>query len=383
MRRGILVLSALTVIGVACTEAGAACVAARLLASRSITGESYLFTPGGPFGTDGLALNDPRGQFWSAGYGNPSGPAPPNNDCGRNAGETSFYNEAYCAAGGSCSWLENGYEGYGAFIEDFYGTSHWNTPGTDGCIDFDGSDGNHIDSGLPDPDQCTVVLIDDDDDRGVGYFLFAAQGPDGFGTANYYFNEAFADQDVSLVRIPVPVITQAYSITQYEERLTVVTPCPTGVRDGLFLACDPETNERLSANIGTRLYMARTAPQVVPSGMDSRDLPTSLPLDDDGNPWGWVEVPNGSARCGEPATITITFDPFHLDDWISLCASLRFDDDPGTGPFDPEWETTSCSANSIPITIIHAQPADPVLPRDKPDVERRTTPRGRTASGAR
>jgi hypothetical protein len=399
MKKIILVAAgAVLIAGLAASwqPAEANCGNARILASRSITGETYLFTPGGPHQGANFpdsALNDPRGQFWSAGYGNPTGVTPPNNDSGTNAGETGYYNDVDCAGGGACAWLENQYDGFGAFVEDNYaGASHWNTPGTDGCIDFDGADGNHNATGLPDTNQCSVILVDDDDDNGGGFFLLAAQGPDSNGTFNYYFNEGFGHVDtvgnVNLAPIPVPRILSSSSVSAFSKNLTVVVDCPIGPAAGVYNSCSPAESENAqltgAGRIGYRLYSATTAPNVIPTGVDSRDLPSALPQDDDGNPTGWAAHAGGFAACGQPVNINVSCSQ---NSFIHLCTSLVFDDPLGTGAFDPEWETTTCSSNAVPIGCgpDMADPSDPILRHDrKPDpADRGAKDRDRNVRGGR
>jgi hypothetical protein len=359
------------------------------------TGGTYLYTPGGPHNGQASypdsALNDPRGQFWSVGNGNPASGSPPNNDSGSNSGEVQYVQ----GSGGASNWLENGYYGAGAYIADFHGASHWQYPGTDGCVDFDGSVGGAVET--PDPNQCTAVLIDDDDDNGTGFFVLGAQAPD--GNSNYPFNAAFgnlgANGSLDLSAIPAPNITGSASQGPLQKLITVTVPCPIGPGGGVYSNCSPAQAEN-AALVGTgrtgyRLYKVTTAPDVLLNGVDSRDLPSALPLDDDGNPSGWVTVDmddggplvaGSSAVCGQPVTFTVTCSG---DSWIHLCASLVFDDDPDTGGFDPEFETSNCSADAVPIgcgpTMVDL-PAEPTIKR-KPSVddrrgsERERTPRTR------
>jgi hypothetical protein len=369
----------------------AACGSPRTILSVTQTGGTYLYTPGGPHqgaAFPDAALNDPRGQFWSVGNGNPVSGAPPNNDSGSRSGETNFY-----PGPGSSNWLENGYDGFGAYIADFYGGSHWNYPGTDGCVDFDGT----VTTETPDPNQCTAVLIDDDDDNGGGFFIFAAQAPN--ATANYNFNEAFGDVgsngSADLVPIPRPNITGSASLGTNTKQVTVTVPCPIGPAGGVYSACSPAQPENAAlvgpGRTGYRLYQVTTPPNVLLNGVDSRDLPSTLPEDDDGNPSNWAAFDmdgagpltvGSSAVCGQPVTFTVTCT---ADAWIHLCASLVFDDDPDTGAFDPEWETSNCSADAVPIgcgpTMVDFPTEEPTIKRKPSTDDRRPTERERPTRG--
>jgi hypothetical protein len=330
--------------------AEAACGSARAIQSITGTGSAGFFTPG--YDSNGYSNFAPRGSFWSLGYGNATGATPPNNDSGSNSGGTNFY-----VGTGAGNWLENGYAGVPSYFDDYYGGNHWQIPGTDGCIDFDGSDGDHVGVGAPDQDQCNVILVDDDDNNGVGYFLLAAQSADNLG--NYKFNEALGNTNVNLAAIPVPIITASSSVSATVKNVTVVVPCPVGPAQGVYANCQPAQNTQLSSSINYQLYSKTTAVGNAPTGAGSRDLPPVVSVSDAGNPTGWLLQAGGAGQCGVPVDTTLdcTGNP---DVSVWLCASLVVDG----------FETTNCSANAVRVDCGPnlANPDEPFIKRDKPRI---------------
>ena len=339
--------------------AEAACGLGYVVNSVNSNGATRLFTPGNPFDVGNLdrANNYPNASFWSLGYGNTASAVPPNNDSGTNSGGTSFY----AGTGGSSNWFEMGYYGAGSYLGDYYNSAHWQYPGTDGCIDFDGTNGNHSNAGAFDTAQCNVVLVDDDDDAGTGYFLLASQSPSAGG--DYFMNLALTGGagTVNLSPIPVPQITGSSSVSALVKNLTVVVPCPVGPAQGVYANCLPGDNTLLNNGIGVQLYSTTTGVNLPPGGARSRDLPSVVAVSDGGNPSGWAPLAGGAGACGAPLAVTVSC---VSDSSIWLCASLVADGD---------FETGNCSGNAVRVDCgpTLANPDEPVIKRDKPSIDRR------------
>jgi hypothetical protein len=336
-----VVASVIALSGASCLPSNAACLNARLISSYNDRGRANLVTgsprSAGYPGGNGLTYLA-RGAFWSLGNGDPD--LGKGNDSGENSGEQAVY----LTPRGSYNWLKIGSHAHGGANGFFGGFHHWQYRGTDGCIDLDGTDPS-----LPDDRQCNVVLVDDDDWEGRGYFVLIAQDTDAAG--DYFLNLVTGNRDVPLAPIPPPRIKSARAGNDGARALVVEVPCPAGTSDGIYVDCDPDQNETLISTIRYRLYAAKgTSP---PAGERSRDLPGGFmaPSETDkDNPSGWFPIGEPTA-CGKTAKVVV---PCTGKESMYLCAALVFDPDSGSG-----FSTTNCSANALRVACAATTAPDP------------------------
>jgi hypothetical protein len=362
---------ALVIAGLAASwqPAEASCVGARLVSSINPLGRSDFVTPGAPHtpypGGGGLTYYA-RGWFWALGTGNQGGLG---NDSGSNSGEQNYYGQPL----GSYNWLKVGPNDQTYESGFFGGSNHWQYPGVDGCIDLTGSDPD-----LPDVRQCNLVLVDDDDWDGNGYFVLIAQGNDDAG--DYFTNRATGNTTVTLAPIPAPRITGSSAPNDQTRNLTVVVDCPVGPAGGLYLNCDADQNNSIATGLRYQLYSVNGLinGSAAPDGDRSRDLPGGFlaPATGPDNPSGWTPVPSGSAVCGQPVNVSVSCTG---QESVYLCSQLIVDPASAGG-----FPTTNCSANAVRVACGPnlAEPSDPIVrPSKEPTLERREPGRDRRSSG--
>lgn len=187
----IVAAAAVLLLGVVAVQpAEAVCPNARnITTAEPGVGTSYIYTPGavpqvsGAYYYPTTVSPAATGVFWSLTGGNPAVNA--GND---NGAVTQYYwwNLGIGFVGGGI---------YGSYIGNYYGLNNWSTAGIDGCIDNDGSDPVGFD-----PDQCMVMMLQDQVDD-IGYWALLAQSGD---AGDYFFNRAAGNGAITLGAIPKP-----------------------------------------------------------------------------------------------------------------------------------------------------------------------------------
>jgi hypothetical protein len=361
------------VLGVAASlmPAQAACSSARVISTLSSSGDSHLFTPGNPFKPNyvynqaalgGSVTYYVNGVFWSWGGGNPV--VGLGNDNGSLKGGWDFTHPPYLL---SSNWLKPGYApnppdypGYAAFIGGQF--SHWQYPGTDGCIDKDGTN-----TGLPDVGECNVVLLNDMNGDNA-YFAALAVTAQGAGTGAFEYTPGSGfPASISLAPVPKPTIV---SSTNGVGSVTLTVGLPAGSTsilpaNGFYLQC-----HAADTLAGWKLY-TRTIPAGTPkpSQVNSRAL-GPIP----GKPFPalppWVSVTANEVAIGATTQLTVPCSdtPGSAQD-VFLCATLTFGGTCTTaacGGTAQHYELKYCSPNSTRITC------DPNLadPHPKPGMHR-------------
>jgi hypothetical protein len=363
----------------------AACNAARVISTVGAGGNSYIYTPGNPFaagcggtfgsngglqpcgGTASYYLN---GFFWAWGGGNPTSGL--GHDSGTNKGQ--YYS----------NWLLPKYAGVPALIGGVY--SHWQFPGTDGCVDQTGSSSGT--SGLPDANECMVIVLNDLAGPN-GYFLAMSAPPNqGF---DFVFNAgAGFPTQLNLVPIPKPFVNSS-SLGGGIATLNVSLPIGTLTRaNGFDFKCHAAQGEILT---GWKLYFRKypsnnngtpgnpndDAPE--PASYQSRAiLPltnTFAPPGPPGPPW---TLASGATPIGPAASTSIQV-PCTANEEIALCATLTFGG-PSNEPaaVNTPWELKFCSASRrVTCNPTLADPEDKKLQRhdrtDKPVVREKKSGR--------
>jgi hypothetical protein len=322
--------------------AKAAC-SPRLMFTTTADNQSYFYTPGNPFGAaqPGVLLGGGsttyylNGFFWSFGGGNPV--VGLGNDNGANKGN--YYS----------NWLHPRAPSTGpAFVGG--GSGHWAYPGTDGCIDFDGSNGNHTTAGLPDVNECNIIVLNDLQGDNAYFGVFAvAPNPNNALNFEYTTVTGFPNP-LNLAVLPKPQVISSTPFGGGQVSMTVrVDPGPLTPANGFYLHCSPAQNAAILT--GWRLYT-----RSVPTGAPKPSSPTGRALDQstDGTfpnfpasapilpPW----VLNGGTHpIGVDASITV---PCNDDNDFFMCATLTFGGASNiTGAAD--WELKFCSMNSTRV----------------------------------
>jgi hypothetical protein len=167
---------------------------------------------------------------------------------------------------------DSGSLGYGLFavVPNTYGyiSTHWGTPGVDGCIDATTAPVPCNTAGC-----CTAILISDSDTvTDQGYFLFMTIQADNF--ANYVGGSA------TMAPVPKPNITASTRVGTTGVNVTVRCPLQAEVAAGLAL--DPGCNDTVLT--GCRTYAQAVARGASPPA--TRDLSA------------WAAVGSGAAAGG-------------------------------------------------------------------------------------
>lgn len=310
-------------------------------------------TPGAPFGPNGYAVSpDFAGSFWSLaplpGGGNPANAL--GNDSGALTGPTGGFGTPL-PPGPSSLWIYPGFGGAGAYIGQ--STGHWQTPGSDGCIDNDGSTGG---CSPAETGQCMVALLTDDDQAGHGFFAVLAKtantaGGNGLGVCDYDFS-TLTSGDFQLAAVPKPEIRGSTRNGANSVDVSVRVSLPSS---GFFLGCSPAQNAAIQAATA-KLYLRQVL---------GHDTTNANP---DRNKNTWVSA-SGDIPLNTNTTITLTCGGTDTDYY--LCSTLKVPT--GNGQF---YELDNCSSDSLTIEC------GPNLaqPQERP---RRTSPKSQAAPAPR
>jgi len=322
--------------------AEASCFVPRAITSWSANAASYLYTPGWPFAprcsTRGAAPSDGLyscggtmsyyaiGFFWAWGGGSPITPG--GVDCGFNAGKY------------GSNWLQLTYFPYSAFIGG--PASHWNTPGTDGCITQTGSNFHQ-----PDSSECLVVLLNDVDGPN-SFFLAMSVRPDPFFDFQFNTTTGFPPR-LKLVRVPRPRIESAAALGGGTVQLQVSLPVGSLTRtNGFDFKCHGAPGEILT---GFKLY-ARSYPASGPEPLSGESravgpMPAPVPNAPAVTPWQLVSGPS-PVPLGTEVSVEV---PCSDTENVVLCATLTFGGPSNLQvPGNPDWELLYCSHSSAPIS---------------------------------
>jgi hypothetical protein len=308
------------------SPAFAVCVAPRTFASSGGTAaEAYVYRSdvaaawGGVYpdvsSGPGPSLSPSvRGSWWSLGSGNPQPLVGVDNGTQGAAGYWLFYGGT--SAGGN----------YYAY----YIAGSWSGDvAIDGCIDTTGSN-----PAAPDPDQCMMLMINDTDGAGNGYFALASDNADGIG--NYDFSTT---GQIVLQPVPKPRVIGSTRVDASQVNLTVgIDPVPAGPGEGIYTTCG-------SGPAQFRLYKSNV-PRNGPAP-DSRDLT-------DAQTWAFA----GEGPVGGSTGISVTCSG---DEDIYLAASLVFDS-------GFELELGSANGTRVQCGPTFVDPVKPITPprRGKP-----------------
>lgn len=296
-----------------------------------------------------------NGVFWAWGGGNPA--IGLGHDNGTNKGDI------------SSNWLQLGY--YPDLPAQIGGQfSHWQYPGTDGCITETGSSSGA--TGLPDGQECMVVLIEDLNGPNAS-FLALSVIPNAGADFEITPANGFPAQ-LNLVATPKPQVVSS-SVVGPNVNLTVQLPVGSTAltrANGFDFKCHGAPGEIL---IGYKVYSRQwaaagngTVPPE-PAAGDSRAI-TPVGGFPATPPWvlrsGPAPVPVGS-----PTSFTVPCNGGN----VSLCATLAFGG-PSNAVGAAPWETKYCSMSSTTVTC------DPTManPTPKPKVGRKAAP-ARTLPG--
>jgi len=346
------------------TPAHAACTAARAITSATSTANaSYLFSPGNPFlpAADTDCYTDPQGGqqhlcggsvtyfvngfFWAFGAGNPA--AGLGADSGTNKG------------GYGSNWLQTSYYPYFASIGG--SSSHWQYPGTDGCITETGNSSGA--TGLPDSQECLVLVLEDMNGP-TGSFLAMSAPPN--QAFDFEFTPATGfPAELNLVPTPKPVITSAF-ISGDACNLVVSLPLGALTRaNGFDFKCHGAPGEILT---GWKLYY-RAYPFSFPEPQSAVSRALVPPPGFPPTP-PWIGL-GGRSPIGTPKVVQ-----FPKGSYQVLCATLTFGG-PSNAAGATDWELKYCGASSSPILCdnILAEPGAKKPP--KQNRKSTTAPHGR------
>jgi hypothetical protein len=369
MRKLIQFAVALTVVVGLATFMGpaeAACTNARIVAS---TPTGYVFTPGNQFypncggpspgaGTypcGGETTYYINGWFWSFGGGNPIEGL--GNDNGSLKGQY------------GSTWLFVGYYpgSTGGGIGTFMGgpLAHWQATGTDGCIDFDGSNGS-----LADPQQCNVVVLEDFTGPNGAYGVFA-KNPD--ANQNYVYNSSFGFPDALLLApTPKPQFLGSNNLGDGTVQVNVTVNCgPLTPANGYYLQCPNTPNFPGTLQAGYRLYGVAVPSGDKPVCADSRIVaPGGTGVWPCSGSKQWQPL-TGPVPCGQPSNLIVPCAPSQD---LYLCTTLLFG---GNAVGAAPWEMKYCSMNSSPVEC------DPNTADPKPKPGLGTRPDRKVSRGTR
>jgi hypothetical protein len=350
---------ALTV-GLAATmmPAEAACGAARQVTGATPGNTQGIFTPGNPFSPNSDGETTPYGSttsyyingwFWSFGGGNPI----------EGLGNDNGQNKGYFGS----NWLYVGFVPNPSFMGG--GGAHWQYPGTDGCIDFDGSA-----NPLLDPNQCNVVVLHDFNGP-AGFFAVQAKNPNGSGNYEYNATTGFP-QPLTLSPIPKPFYVNSTRVGTTMNVTVKVQAGPLDPAHGFYLQCPNTPNFPGNLLAGYRLYSTTVPSGAKPVCADSRvTAPGGTGFFGCSGAKAWTPVPGGSAADNVPVNFTI---PCDAATDVYLCATLLFG---GNAPGAAPWEMKYCSMNATPLEC-DPQIADPNAKPGLQQRDRKVAPRPST-----
>jgi hypothetical protein len=359
LSRFVLGLAAVVALVGSMLPAEAACNAARQLT----TSGSAILSPGQPFYPDndssdgcltdygtlrvcgGTMTYLANGFFWAWGGGNPI--IGQGHDNGANKGD--IYN----------NWLIlSYYPNYAQFGGAF---SHWQYPGTDGCISQTGSSAGA--NGNPDFQECLVVVLNDLNGPD-GSFLALSVDPNAGFDFEFSPGKGFPNP-LNLVPVPKP---EVLSSTLAGANVNLSVQLPVGSTsltraNGFDFKCHGNPGEILTGyKIYSRVWagLNNTTVPPEPAAGDSRaltpngDFPSTPP-------WVLRSGPN-PVPIGSPVNITVPCNGGN----VALCATLTFGG-PSNEVGAADWELKYCSGSSSVITC------DPTLanPGPKPKIGRK------------
>jgi hypothetical protein len=208
------------------------------------------------------------GYFWSMRYGSPQKyeePSAEDNDCGKQADPFWGFSQGSCGSPQEGAAASEWWKLYPAGDPRSYiggNTSNW-THTVDGCVDWDGGNGDHVSSGLMDLGQCMLVLLADDPSSSEGYFALLSDNADEVGF--YHLNESVyrateppvENQPIILAPVPAPILVDEVW-TENDLLLTVKVREPEGLTEGRYENCPSPTHacEGVDAScvLGYRIY---------------------------------------------------------------------------------------------------------------------------------
>jgi hypothetical protein len=308
--------------------------------------------PNAPYGS--ITSYYVEGWFWSLGTGDPA--VGPGNDSGANGGG---YPAHYY-------WIQQpfSYPDYPTWIAGVY--AHWAMPGADGCIDLDGSNPTGSDD-----QQCNVVLLDDEDDQGIGYFALLAQNPTSSGAYNMG-GPSHTSGPILMQPIPKPALTLV-SHTSSSVGFTVSVPAPA--LPAVWMQCSSAQNTNLQSSARYHIYQKQAVnplPLIAPAPTDRR---LNSPPE---GAWSHLAGPFAIGSVN-PITVNCPASGASGSSSIWLCATLEFDPHGGV----PGFETQMCSESATRVEC-GANLADPVnLQPKKPSSIDRLPPRGTSTDRGR
>jgi hypothetical protein len=346
---------------VATQPAQAACGAARVITTNG----GALVSPGGPHtpnsdSPDGCAPTPginymcgatltyyANGVFWAWGGGNPN--LGLGHDSGANKGQY------------GSNWLFLNYYPYNSQIGGQF--SHWQYPGTDGCITETGSSSGA--AGLPDPNECMIVLVEDLNGPNAS-FLAMSVGPN--AATDFEFTPGTGFPPVlNLAPLPKP---EVLSSTLAGPNVNLTVRLPVGSTsltraNGFDFKCHGAPGEILTGyKVYTREWPGAgngTVP-AEPKAADSRARTPFGPFPAT-PPWTLRTGPNPIAP-GANASFSVPCNGGN----VAICATLTFGG-PSNEPAaaNIHWETKYCSQSSTTVTC------EPTLanPTDKPKLQRK------------